>query len=460
MRLLLKNIYHLYTGNDQRQRQRGVDVLIDGQQIAQIGRDVPAEGARVIDCSTKLVVPGLINTHHHMYQTLQRNIPAAQNVELFDWLITLYPIWAHLDAEVIDVSTQLACAELLKTGCTTSSDHHYVFPQGIAEDLIATQFSAAEKLGMRFCATRGSMSRGKSSGGLPPDSVVQDEDVILQDSQRLISAFHDDSRFSMRRLALAPCSPFSVSADLMRKTADLARRHGVYLHTHLAETRDEESYCLKNYGKRPLALMADCDWLGKDVWYAHGIFFDDRELDLLAETSTGIAHCPSSNMRLGSGICRLLEMKQRNMRVGLAVDGSASNDSSDMLGELRNCLLLQRVENGAAAIGAEDVFHLATRGSASLLGWNSLGSIEEGKAADLALFEMRRLDYAGALADPLAATIFSGASHIVDTTIVNGKVVVENGRLTTIDEEDLADRANALCAKMLAAEGYSTEWIL
>jgi 8-oxoguanine deaminase len=460
MRTLLKNIYHLYTGDGSRQRHRGVDLLIDGNAIVRIGRDIEAEGARVLDCSTKLVVPGLVNTHHHMYQTLQRNIPAAQNVELFDWLITLYPIWAHLDAEVIDVSTQLASAELLKTGCTTSSDHHYVFPQGVAEDLIATQFAAAEKIGIRFCATRGSMSRGKSSGGLPPDSVVQDEATILQDSKRLIESFHDDSRFSMRRLALAPCSPFSVSADLMKKTAELARQYGVYLHTHLAETRDEESYCLENYGKRPLALMADCDWLGKDVWYAHGIFFDDQELDQLAETGTGIAHCPSSNMRLGSGICRLLEMGKRNMRVGLAVDGSASNDSSDMLGELRNCLLLQRVKEGAAAIGAEEVFHIATRGSASLLGWDSIGSIEEGKAADLALFEMNRLDYAGALADPLAATIFSGSSHNADTTIVNGKIVVEGGRLVTIDEQELTDRANALCAKMLAAEGYSTEWIL
>ena len=460
--LLLKNIYHLALGTDDGARRRGVDVLIEAGRITAIDEELAVDhldAVEVIDCATKLVIPGLVNTHHHMYQTLQRNIPAVQDAPLFEWLVNLYPIWAHLDAEAVEVSTQLACAELLKTGCTTSSDHHYLFPAAVTGGLIDVQIAAAGKTGMRFCATRGSMSRGKDDGGLPPQSVVQEEQTILDDSTRLIEAFHDASPFSMCRIALAPCSPFSVSPKLMQQTTELAREHGVMLHTHLAETIDEENYTMEHYDCRPLELMRRWGWVGGDVWYAHGIHFNDAELDLLAETNTGVAHCPSSNMRLGSGICRVPEMLDRGIRVGLAVDGSASNDSSDMVGELRNALLLSRVRYGPSAMTADKVLRLATRGSASLLGWESIGSIEVGKAADLAIFEMQRLDYAGALSDPLAAIIFSGCSHEVDTTIVNGHVTVRGGKLVGVDEAELRKRANAISRRMLEAEGHDTRWM-
>ncbi|MCC6751349.1 MAG: 8-oxoguanine deaminase [Deltaproteobacteria bacterium] len=459
-RLLLRNIYHLAVGDDANTRLRGVDLLVDGSRIADIGPSLPRGEAEVIDASTKLVIPGLVNTHHHMYQTLQRNLPAVQNAGLFDWLKGLYPIWRYLTAEVVSVSTQLACAELLKTGCTTTSDHHYIFPAGVTEDLIGLQVQAALETGIRICTSRGSMSRGESQGGLPPDSVVQDERTILEDSARVIAAYHDPSPFSRQRVALAPCSPFSVTEKLMAESAALARRHGVRLHTHLAETLDEETYCVERYGCRPLALMERVGWLGPDVWFAHGIHFDDAELEVLARTGTGVAHCPSSNMRLGSGICRVPELLARGVRVGLAVDGSASNDSSNMLGELRSCLLVHRVHGTPAAMTADLALRLATRGSAELLGWERLGTLAVGQAADLALVEMKRLDYAGALSDPLAAAVFAGISHNVHTTIVDGKVVVSGGRLVCLDEDALRDRANALSKRMLEQAGHSTKWML
>ncbi len=459
-RIILRNIYHLVVGNQNDDRLRGVDLLIDGHRIMDIGQGLPKGDAEVIDASTKLVIPGLVNTHHHMYQTLQRNLPAVQNAELFDWLIYLYEIWKHLTPEAVKASTLLACAELLKTGCTTTMDHHYVFPQAVNADLIGIQFEAAQQIGMRFCATRGSMSRGKSKSGLPPDSVVQDEDIILADSERLITAYHDNSPFAMRRLALAPCSPFSVSEALMERSMQMARRYGVKLHTHLAETKDEEAFCLEKYGCRPLRLMERLGWLGEDVWFAHGIHFNQEELDLLAKSKTGIAHCPSSNMRLGSGIARIPEMIKKGIPVGLAVDGSASNDTSDMMGEMRSCLLLHRVLGGAKAISAKEVFALATRGGAQLLGWPEVGSLEVGKAADIVMVEMDRLDYVGALSDPLAAIIFSGLSHQAHTVIVNGKIVLENGQLTQIDEQHLKKEAQTQAKKMLERAGVDISWML
>jgi cytosine/adenosine deaminase-related metal-dependent hydrolase len=461
-RLLLRDIFHLVTGDAEGRRLRGVDLLIDGNRIADIGQRLPRGDAEEIDASTKLLIPGLVNTHHHMYQTLQRAVRAVQNAGLFDWLTGLYPVWQHLTPEALRVSTQLACAELLKSGCTTTADHHYIFPEdhrGRA-DLIRLQIDAARATGIRFCATRGSMSRGQSAGGLPPDTLVEPEDRILDSCQRLISAFHDPSPLAMQRVALAPCSPFSVTEALMRETAALARAHGVRLHTHLAETFDEQRYCLEHHGCRPLALMEQLGWLGPDVWFAHGIHLDDDELARLADTGTGIAHCPSSNMRLGSGACRVNEMLQRGVTVGLAVDGSASNDSSNMLGELRSCLLLHRLVGGPAAMTAERALQLATRGGARLLGWDDLGSIEPGQGADLVLIEMNRLDYAGALNDPLAAAILCGISHNVDTTIVNGEVVVREGRLLNIDEGSLRDQGNALSRAMLEAAGHPVDWML
>jgi cytosine/adenosine deaminase-related metal-dependent hydrolase len=334
----------------------------------------------------------------------------------------------------------------------------YVFPSGVDEDLIAEEIEAARELGIRFHPTRGSMSLGRSDGGLPPDSVVQGEERILEDSERLIDRFHDPAPFAMTRVALAPCSPFSVTEALMKETADLARRKGVLLHTHVAETHDETEYCLEKHGVRPLALMARYGWIGEDVWFAHGIHFDDGELDLLAETRTGIAHCATSNMRLASGVARVPEMIERGVRVGLAVDGSASNDTSDMLGELRNGLLLHLLTSGPEAITASGIVRLATRGGADILGRSELGSIEEGKAADIVLIDLRRLGYAGALSDPLAALVYSGFDHTVDYTIVNGRIVVEDRRLVSADEEEIVDTANDLSLRMLESAGVELPW--
>jgi cytosine/adenosine deaminase-related metal-dependent hydrolase len=447
--ILLKNCFYIFLSADEGSR-RGDDILIRDNRIAKIGVNLTDQAERIIDCSSCVVVPGFINTHHHFYQTLTRNLPAVQNAELFDWLTYLYEIWKHLDEEAVYYSSLLAIAELLKTGCTTSTDHHYIYPQHVDGDLVGVQFEAAANLGMRLSPTRGSMSLSKKDGGLPPDSLVQTEDEILQDCQRVIQQYHDDSELSMRRIILAPCSPFSVTEALMRETVKMARKYGVRLHTHVAETKDENVFCLEVYGRRPLKLMQDCGFIGADVSYAHGIHFNDDELTRLADTGTGIAHCPTSNMRLGSGICRVTEMLPKRINVSLAVDGSASNDSSDMLGEIRNALLLQRVHYGAAAITTLDVMKMATENGAKLLGFEKVGKIREGWAADLALFNVGKLEYSGSLSDPLAAIIFSGYNHGTEYTIVNGNIVVENGRLTGFDEIELMNRCNAISKRMIS----------
>ncbi len=410
-----------------------------------------AECLRVIDASRHVVVPGFINTHHHFYQTLTRNIPEAQNAKLFDWLVFHYEVWKHMTPEDIRNGTRLAVAELLKTGCTCTTDHHYLYPQGFAEDLMGLQFGAADELGIRFAPTRGSMSRGRSTGGLPPDSVVQDEEEILADCERVIREYHDPSELAMHKVILAPCSPFSVTPDLMKKSVDLARGEGVRLHTHLAETLDEDDYCLETYGKRPLAVMEDWGFIGPDVFYAHGIHFTDDELVRLAETATGVSHCPSSNMRLGSGIARVKEMHDRGIPVSLGVDGSASNDASDYLGEMRNALLLQRIRYGAAGATARMLFEIATINGARTLGFPRCGEIRADWAADIALFNVHKLEYAGALSDPLAALIFAGINHSCDYTIVNGEVVVDGGRLIGVDEDDIFTRAHRSSERMIAA---------
>ena len=358
----IKNALAVLTSADGK-TLRDCDVLIKDTQILEVGKNLtPPAGTdtEVIDASGMVVSPGLVNTHHHFYQTFTRNLPAAQDAELFDWLVYLYDIWKHMDADTIWWSTALATAELLKTGCTTSTDHHYLYPQGIRADIMALQFDAASRTGIRFSPTRGSMSRSKKDGGLPPDSTVQDEDTILADSERVIKEFHDSDPWAMRKVVLAPCSPFSVSEELMKQSAVLARQYGVRFHTHLAETKDENDYCVEMYKRRPLKLMEDCDFIGEDVWYAHGVHFNDDELDLLAATGTQVAHCPSSNMRLGSGICRVREMIDRGINVAIGVDGSASNDTSDMLGEIRQALLLQRVTKGARALSSREAWKMAT----------------------------------------------------------------------------------------------------
>jgi cytosine/adenosine deaminase-related metal-dependent hydrolase len=446
--ILLKNCFYIFLSADEESR-RGEDILIRQNRIAKIGADIVEPADRVIDCSTCVVIPGFVNTHHHFYQTLTRNLPAVQNAELFDWLVYLYEVWKHLDEEAVYYASMLAMAELLKTGCTTSTDHHYVYPQNVSGDLIGAQFKAAANLGMRLSPTRGSMSLSKKDGGLPPDNVVQTEDEILKDSERVIQQYHDDRELAMRKIILAPCSPFSVTETLLTATVQLARKYGVRLHTHLAETRDENEFCLEIYGCKPLKLMENCEFIGADVSYAHGIHFNDQELKLLADTGTHIAHCATSNMRLGSGICRVKEMLPLGINVALAVDGSASNDSSDMLGEIRNALLLQRVHYGASAMSTLDVIKMGTENGARLLGFENVGKIREGWAADLALFNVGKLEYSGSLADPLAAIIFSGYNHGTEYTIVNGKIAVEQGKLTGFNEIELMNKCNQISENLI-----------
>ncbi|MGO9410573.1 MAG: 8-oxoguanine deaminase [Spirochaetia bacterium] len=448
--VLLRNCFFIQPSAD-KEGVRGQDILIEGNLIARIGPGVTAPpGARVIDCSRHVVVPGFVNTHHHFFQTLTRNLPAVQDAKLFDWLVYLYEVWKNIDEEAIYTSSLLAMGELLKTGCTCSTDHLYLYPRG-AGDFVSRQFEAAEKVGMRFSPSRGSMSLSKKDGGLPPDSVVQDADTILADSERVIKRFHDPDPLSMRKIVLAPCSPFSVTEELMRESARLARRHGVRLHTHLAETADEDQYCREKYGVRPVALMERCEFIGPDVFYAHGIFFNDEELGVLRRTGAQIAHCPSSNMRLASGICRVRDMLDRGIPVSLAVDGSASNDSSDFLGELRHALLLQRVARGSGALTARDVLRMATETGAGVLGFERIGRIEAGFAADLAIFDVDRLEYAGSLSDPFAALVFAGYNHGTDYTICNGTVVVDKGKLTGVDERELTRDANRIADSLLKA---------
>ena len=445
--LLIKNARYVVSCDDSDTLYERVNLFIRDGVIVSIGPDYH-QADTVLDASSMAVYPGLINTHHHLYQLFSRNLPEVQKMELFPWLVTLYEVWKGLDEEVVAWSSLTGFGELLKTGCTTCFDHHYVFPHG-AGDLIAAQFRAADALGMRFHASRGSMDLSKKDGGLPPDSVVQTIDEILADSERLVRVWHDPSPYSMRQMVLAPCSPFSVSGDLMRESAKLARSLGVRLHTHVAETRDEEQFTLEKFGMRPLAYMESLGWVGPDVWYAHGIHFNDDELRLLADTGTGVAHCPISNMKLASGVCRVPEMLKLGVPVGLAVDGAASNDGSDLLEELRVCYLLHRLHASAAAPTGYEVLKLATRGSARLLGRADIGCLAPGKAADCFLIDLSRLSLVGAQFDPMSVLGTVGFKGNVDYTIVNGVPVVQNGELTTFDEAEAVRSANRVVRRYL-----------
>ncbi len=449
---LIKNAKKIITMDQQETELEDASILIEAGEIIEIGQALEIEKKevdQVIDAKDKYVFPGLINTHHHFYQTLTRCIKEVQNVELFDWLKYLYPIWANLDEEAVYVSTKLALAELLKTGCTTSLDHHYVFPQSASSLLIDRQFEGAADIGARFHASRGSMSLSVEDGGLPPASVVQSEAEILADSERLINKYHQQEKLAMRQIVLAPCSPFSVTEEIMVETVELAREYGVSCHTHLAETKDETDYCQEKVGLRPLEFMSELDWLGEDIFFAHGVHFTEEELDLLAETNTGVAHCPVSNQKLASGIARVPEMLAKDIRVGLAVDGSASNDSSNMLAELKAAFLLHRVSSGIKAVSARDILKLATKGSAQLLNRSDIGSLEVGKAADLFMVDSNRLGFAGTH-NPVSALITCGSSQIVDLTMVNGEIVVKAGRLVNLDEEKLSYKAGKIADKLLA----------
>jgi 8-oxoguanine deaminase len=448
--LLIKNARLVITNDPERgDIQRG-GVFVRDNVIQQVGPDeaLPAAADEVIDARQMAILPGLINTHHHFYQTLTRAIPGAQNEELFDWLVRLYPIWGELTDEAVYISTLTAMAEMILSGGTTSSDHLYLYPNNSTLD---AQVRAAKEIGMRFHVTRGSMSLGRSQGGLPPDHVVQDEDAILKDCQRVIETYHDPQPYAMIRVALAPCSPFSVTTELMKQTTVLARSYrSVMMHTHVAETRDEETFCQQRFGKRPAEYMQEVGWVGPDVWWAHSVYVSPDEMKMMAETGTGVAHCPSSNMRLGSGIAPIREMLDQGVKVGIGVDGSASNDTNHMLGEARQAMLLQRVRLGAAAFSVREALELATRGSASVLGRDELGMLAPGKAADLVGVPLNTLQMAGgAVHDPLAALLLCDVPA-VSLSVINGRVVVRDGRLLTIDLDKLIERHNAIAAEMAA----------
>lgn len=446
--LLVKNVKHLVTCDDGDRVLEGMNVLVRDGVIARISKE-KMTADDVIDASNMVMYPGLINTHHHLYQTFSRNLPQVQNMELFPWLKTLYEIWKNVDEDVTYYSSMTGLGELLKTGCTTCLDHHYVFPKEKGHGILEAQFQAADELGIRFYGTRGSMDLSVKDGGLPPDSVVQTVDQILLDSEEAVKKFHDSSRYSMHQLALAPCSPFSVTGDLLRESAKLARKLKVRLHTHLAETKNEEEYTLSHFHMRPLEYMESLGWIGPDVWYAHGIHFTEEELDYLAKTGTGVAHCPISNMKLSSGVAKIPQMLEKGVPVGLAVDGSASNDGSNLLEEMRVAYLLHRLTWSQKAPGGYDILKMATRGSANILGRDELGQIAEGMAADFFLIHLNRLDLVGAQFDLTSMLCTVGFKGSVDYTVVNGKVVVKEGKLTGIDEETVTRKANQIVTKYL-----------
>lgn len=461
-RTLIQHAEAIVTMDAERREIRDGAIVVQDNSIEWVGAttDLPANarpGAhRIIDATGRIVIPGLVNTHHHFYQTLTRVIPAAQDAELFTWLRILYPIWAELRPDDVRISTKLALLELLLSGCTTSSDHHYLWPNGCRLD---DQFEAAEEVGVRFHGTRGSMSLGESQGGLPPDRVTEDEQTILEDCRRVVETFHDPSPLSMRRVALAPCSPFSVSPDLMRESAALARSFGlemgVRLHTHLAETLDEEEFCIETFGHRPCEYAENLGWTGDDVWHAHCVHMNSAEIDHFAATRTGVAHCPASNMRLASGIAPIRELTEAGARVGLGVDGSASNDSSQLLAEARLAMLLQRVQGDPAAMGARQSLELATLGGAAVLGRDDIGSLEPGKAADIVAFDLSSVGYAGgAVHDPVAALVFCHPQEVA-LSMVNGRILAEDGHLVHIDPAEIVREHNLAAARLLERAGMA-----
>jgi 8-oxoguanine deaminase len=456
--LLIKNATSLVTMDDHQREIPGGGLFIRDGFIEQVGTSsaLPKIADEVLDLTGHLILPGLINTHHHFYQTLTRAVPAAQDANLFNWLKTLYPIWARMNPDDIRVSTQTALAELALSGCTTASDHLYLFPNGSRLD---DEIAAAREVGVRLQASRGSMSLGESQGGLPPDSVVDSEEKILADSQRLIETYHDPKPGAFIQIVLAPCSPFSVTTELMKQSAALARQYGVHLHTHLAETEDEEAFCLQKFGYRPVPYMQSVDWVGEDVWFAHAVYVNNEEVKTFAHHGCGVAHCPSSNMRLASGIAPVREYLAAGVKVGLGVDGSASNDGSHMLAEVRQAMLVARLKEGLTGFSlsndptrrlmtARQALTLATRGGAAVLGRSDIGSLEPGKCADFFAIDLNRLDYAGALHDPVAAAVFCQPVR-ADYTIVGGKFVVREGRLVTLDERRLVEKHNKAARRLL-----------
>jgi cytosine/adenosine deaminase-related metal-dependent hydrolase len=447
--LLLKNAELLVTMDDERRRIPDGGLFVRDNVIEQVGStgDLPRDADEVIDAQGMVILPGLINTHHHLYQTLTRNVPAAQDAVLFKWLKVHYPIWAGLDSEAVYVSAKVGLAELLLSGCTTSSDHLYIYPNDARID---DEIRAAQEIGIRFHAARGSMSLGESDGGLPPDEVVEDEAVILKESRRAIETYHDPEPYAMLRVVLAPCSPFSVTQALMRESAKLARAYGVQLHTHLAETQDEEAFCLEQFGYRPVGYAEELDWLGDDVWFAHGVHVNAEEIARMAETHTGVAHCPSSNMRLASGIAPVREYVDAGVPIALGVDGSASNDGSHLLAEARLAMLLQRVLGNPDGLSAEEALWIGTRGGAEVLGRDDVGQLAPGKAADFIGLRLDTLPFAGgAVHDPMAAPVFCQPPERVDLSVINGCLVVEDGRLLTLELPPVVERHNEIARRLV-----------
>jgi len=475
--LLIKNA-HIVTMDDHQTEISDGGLFIRRGLIQEVGpmSELPATADEVLDLHDHVVLPGLVNTHHHFYQTLTRAVPAAQDANLFNWLKTLYPIWARLNPEDIFISTSTALAELALSGCTTAADHLYLFPNGSKLD---DEIAAADEIGLRLHAARGSMSLGESQGGLPPDSVVDSEDNILKDSQRLIEKYHDAKLGSMVQIVLAPCSPFSVTTDLMKQSAKLAREYGVHLHTHLAETEDEEQFCLQKFGHRPVEYMQEVNWIGDDVWFAHAVWVNDEEIKVFAKHNCGVAHCPTSNMRLASGIAPIKEYRKAGVNVGLGVDGSASNDGSHLLAEVRNAMLLSRVKEGITGYSApptraertlserqrdevedeaghgerklmtaREALYLGTRGGAAVLGRKDIGSLEAGKCADFFAINLNKLGFAG-MHDPVSAIVF-GQPVNADYTVVNGKFIVKEGQLITVDERKLVEKHNKAAKRLLS----------
>jgi cytosine/adenosine deaminase-related metal-dependent hydrolase len=454
--LLIKHAYIVTMDDHQRELPDGGLFIRDGF-IEQVGQtaSLPHDADEVLDLTDHVLLPGLVNTHHHFYQTLTRAVPAAQDANLFNWLTTLYPIWARLTPQDIFTSTQTALAELALSGCTTASDHLYLFPNNSKLD---DEIAAAQEIGLRIQASRGSMSLGQSQGGLPPDSVVDSEDSILKDSQRVIEQYHDPKPGAFVQIVLAPCSPFSVTSDLMKQSAKLAREYGVHLHTHLAETEDEEQFCLQRFGHRPVAYMQEVEWVGDDVWFAHAVWVNSEEIQVFAKHNCGVAHCPTSNMRLASGIAPLKEYRAAGVNVGLGVDGSASNDGSQLLAEVRNAMLVSRVKEGLTGfslsndpnrklITAREALYLGTRGGATVIGRNDIGSLEIGKCADFFAINLNRIGFSG-MHDPVSAVVF-GQPVNADYTVVGGKFIVMEGKLCTVDEHKLIEKHNQAARRLL-----------
>jgi 8-oxoguanine deaminase len=457
--LLIKNAYVVSMDDHQREFPDGGLFVRDGfiDQVA-ASAALPQTADDVLDLRGHLVLPGLVNTHHHFYQTLTRVVPAAQDANLFTWLRTLYPIWARMTPDHIFTSTQTALAELALSGCTTAADHLYLFPNGSRLD---DEIDAAKEVGLRLQASRGSMSLGESKGGLPPDSMVESEESILKDSQRLIQRYHDAQPGAAVQIVLAPCSPFSVTGQLMKESARLAREYGVHLHTHLAETEDEQQFCTERFGERPVGYMGQLDWLGADVWFAHAVWINSEEIRSFADHRCGVAHCPTSNMRLASGIAPVMEYRRARINVGLGVDGSASNDGSHLFAEVRQAMLVARVREGLTGFSsshdpdrklmtAREALWLGTRGGAAVLGRRDIGSLEVGKCADFIALNLSRLDYAGALHDPVSAVVFC-QPHKVDYNAVGGRFVVKEGELVTLDEQRVIERHNHAARLLLEA---------